>query len=231
MRAVALLSGGLDSVVATAASAREHELALALTCDYGQLAAAQEIAAARQVAATLGIPHRLVSLSWLAEITRTALVSREAPIPQASPEALDDPEAAAQVAAAVWVPNRNGLFLNIAAAYCETLEAGAIVCGFNAEEGASFPDNTPGFMLAAERCFAFSTQRGLRVLSPTVNLTKPEIVRLGYEIGAPLPLVWSCYRGGAEHCWQCPSCLRLRRALQQAGYWEQWQEERAVAQP
>jgi len=227
VRLVTLLSGGLDSVVATSSANREHEIVLALTFDYGQYAAPREIAAAQQIAQALDIEHSVIVLPWLGQITHSALVADEGQIPPAAPQSLDDPQAEAAMAQAVWVPNRNGIFLNIAAGYCEALDCAGIVCGFNAEEAESFPDNSPEFIEAAEQCFAYSTQHGLQVISPTVELTKPQIVKLGYEIGAPLHLIWSCYRGGDSHCWRCPSCVRLRRALESSGYWERWQRERA----
>jgi len=228
VRLVTLLSGGLDSVVATTAASREHEIVLALTFDYGQHAGPREIAAVQQIAQALDIEHSVIALPWLEQITYSTLVADEQQIPAADPESLDDPQAAAATAQAVWGPNRNGIFLNIAAGYCEALECAGIVCGFNAEEAASFPDNSAEFMRAAEECFAYSTQRGLQVISPTVELTKPQIVKLGYEIGAPLHLIWSCYRGAQTHCWSCPSCVRLKRALERSGYWERWQRERAA---
>ena len=228
MRLVTLLSAGLDSVVATTSASRKHEIVLSLTFDYGQHAGRQEIGAAQQIANVLDIEHTVVALPWLGQITRSALVADEEQIPPADPASLDDPTAASAAAQAVWVPNRNGIFLNIAAGYCEALDCAGIVCGFNAEEAVSFPDNSLEFIQAAQACFAYSTRTGLRVISPTAELTKSQIVKLGYEIGAPLSLIWSCYRGAQTHCWRCSSCLRLRRALQQAGYWERWQRERAA---
>jgi len=228
VRLVTLLSAGLDSVVATTSASREHEIVLALTFDYGQHAGPREIAAAQQIAKTLDIEHTVVALPWLGQITDSALVAEEKQIPAADPQSLDDPQAAATAAQAVWVPNRNGIFLNIAAAYCEALDCAGIVCGFNAEEAASFPDNSAKFMQAVQECFAYSTQHGSQVISPTVELSKPEIVKLGYEIGAQLHLIWSCYRGAQTHCWSCPSCVRLRRALESSGYWERWHRERAA---
>ena len=226
MRLVTLLSGGLDSVVATTMAGREHEIVLALTFDYGQHAAPREIAYAQQIAEILDIEHTVIALPWLEQITYSALVADEGQIPTADPQSLDDPQAAAATAEAVWVPNRNGIFLNIAAGYCEARDCAGIVCGFNAEEAASFPDNSREFMQAAQECFTYSTRYGLRVISPTVELNKPQIIKLGYEIGAPLHLIWSCYRGAQTHCWSCPSCVRLRRALKSSGYWERWQRER-----
>ena len=101
----------------------------------------------------------------------------------------------------------------------DALDYQHIILGLNREEGATFPDNTPAFAEAATRLLALSTLRRPRVESPTSTLTKPEIVQLGLRIGAPLELVWSCYDGGPSHCWRCESCVRLRRALEQAGAW------------
>lgn len=215
MKAVSLLSGGLDSVVATWLAAREMEVVLALTCDYGQRAAVPEIWAASQVAAALGVPHQVVPLPWLAEIAQGALTDQAQALPSPSATELAG-EAARQSAAAVWVPDRNGLLLNIAAVYAEVLEAEAIICGFNAEEGATFPDNTPEFATAAEHCFSYSTRHGCRVVSPTMEMTKVQIVRAGQEARAPLDLIWSCYESGPAPCGRCESCVRQRRAFDEA---------------
>lgn len=212
MRAISLLSGGLDSVVATWLAAQEMQVVLALTCDYGQRAAAREIDAAAQVAAALAVPHKVVPLPWVAQVASDALTDATKALPELTPQQLDSP-AALVSAATVWVPNRNGLLLNVAAVFAEALHCEAIVVGFNAEEGATFSDNTPAFMHAAEHAFSFSTQRGLRVVSPTAAMTKQQIVQAGYDAGAPLELVWSCYEGGPAPCRKCESCLRSQRAF------------------
>jgi 7-cyano-7-deazaguanine synthase len=212
VKAISLLSGGLDSVVATWAAQRDHEVAAALTCDYGQRAAAREIAAAGQVAAKLGCPHIVVHLPWLGQLGRNALTDPTLAVPEPGADALDDRDVTERTASAVWVPNRNGVMLNVAAAYAEALDCQVIICGFNAEEAATFPDNTPEYMAALDACFAFSTSTGVRVISPTAHLTKPQIVALSKRIGAPLEDVWSCYHGGPEPCNKCESCRRLARA-------------------
>ena len=215
MKAVSLLSGGLDSVVATWLAARDMEIVLAITCDYGQRAAAPEILAASQVAAALGVPHQVVPLPWMAEIASGALTDRAQALPKPSAAELSG-EAAEHSAAAVWVPNRNGLLLNVAAVYAEVMGAGAIICGFNAEEGATFPDNTPEFATAAEHFFSYSTRHGCRVVSPTMEMTKAEIVQAGRDAGTPLDLTWSCYEAGPAPCGVCESCMRQQRALAEA---------------
>ena len=213
MRAIALLSGGLDSLVATWATAAEHEIALALTADYGQRAAAPEIRAAAKQAETLLVPHKVVKLPWLGELGGNALTDTTRPLPEIAAEKLDDMDAATTSASGVWVPNRNGVLINAAGAFADALGCELIVVGFNAEEGATFPDNTPEFMQATDAALAFSTQVHAGVHSPTATLTKAEIVKLGQSLGAPLHLAWSCYEGGVDHCGECESCRRLRRAL------------------
>jgi 7-cyano-7-deazaguanine synthase len=119
------------------------------------------------------------------------------------------------------VPNRNGVLVNIAAAFAERLEADTVVVGFNREEAATFPDNGVEFVEAATRALALSTRKGVRVACPVGGLRKDEIVRLGREIGAPLREVWPCYEGGERMCGTCESCRRFRRALARAGL-EAW---------
>jgi len=216
MDVVSLLSGGLDSVVATWLAAQDATVRLCLTCDYGQRAAAMEIEAASRVAAALGVPHKVIPLPWVKEVAGDALTDRSRPLPELAPEELDT-KAAFASAAAVWVPNRNGLMLNIAGVFAEALGCQGIVVGFNAEEGTTFPDNTPAFMHAAEGAFNFSTQHGLQVLSPTAAMTKREIVQAGYGAGAPLQFVWSCYEAGPAPCRKCESCLRSQRAFAESG--------------
>ncbi|MBM3501603.1 MAG: 7-cyano-7-deazaguanine synthase QueC [Armatimonadetes bacterium] len=213
MRYVSLLSGGLDSVVATTAAAREGRVELALTFDYGQRAAPAEVGAAAAACRELGVPHRVIDLPWLSEVTGTALVKRTAALPELASDELDDPSLTRASATAVWVPNRNGVFINVAAAFAENLSCEAVVCGFNAEEGRTFPDNTPEFAAAATAALRYSTANAVRVVSPTQHLTKPEIVALGRRLSAPLAKIWSCYGAGPEPCGKCESCLRLQRAL------------------
>jgi 7-cyano-7-deazaguanine synthase len=233
MDAVVLLSGGLDSAAALAlvlaAAAERDGRGLALTFDYGQRAAAREIEAARAMAARYGIEHRAIELPFLAAITRTALVARDAALPRPDPAALDAPGPSRETAKAVWVPNRNGVFIAIAAAHAEAMGLRQVIVGFNKEEAATFPDNTPEFVAVQNGALAYSTLSKVKVRNPVGALVKSEIVRRAREAGAPLGHVWSCYEGGAEHCLACESCRRFERALEaaEAGAW--WREERRAA--
>jgi 7-cyano-7-deazaguanine synthase len=214
-----LLSGGLDSAVNLALAARHTRLLLALTFDYGQRAARPEIAASRGLCRALSVPHRVIRLPWLARLAHESpLVSRRRPLPRLNPRQLSSRKVASgKTARAVWIPNRNGLFLNIAACFAEALRADLILAGFNAEEAATFPDNSLPFVRALNRAFAFSTLRPPKAKSYTQKLTKPQIAALARKLGLPLNSIWSCYGGGPRPCGRCESCARLRRALSARG--------------
>lgn len=205
MKGVAILSGGLDSTVSLAAATRRMDVVLALTFDYGQRAAKRERAASAKIARHYEIPHRVIAIPWLAGLTGTALVNRRAKLPKN--------ELSERSAKAVWVPNRNGVFIEIAAAHAESLGAARLITGFNKEEAATFPDNSPAYVSAVNRALSFSTANGVEVVSFTGALDKKGIVALGRRLDAPLRHIWPCYEGGRAWCGECESCLRSLRAL------------------
>ena len=217
-KSVVLLSGGLDSTVAFKKAFDVSRVVLVLTFDYGQRAAAKEIEAAASIARLYDVRHEVVKLSWLAEITDTAMVNRGQTLPKLSRTEIETGgEKTACSAKSVWVPNRNGVFINIAAAYCESLGAEIIITGFNAEEAATFPDNSPQFIDAVNSSLSYSILSEVEVISPTSSLDKAGIVRLGLDIDAPLDRLWSCYEGGEKMCGICEACVRLKRALEGTG--------------
>jgi len=213
---VVLLSAGLDSAVNLKAALDRGPVRLALTFDYSQRAARRETEYARAMCRRFGVKHKVVPLKWLGAMTRTALVKGTRAVPEPKLGDLDDREAASRSAERVWVPNRNGVFLAAAAAYAESLGAEAVVPGFNAEEAAAFPDNSPEFVAAYNRGLRFSTRGRVRVKCFTARKRKAAVLRMGLRIGAPLDLVWPCYRGGRRLCGRCESCARFLRAVADA---------------
>ncbi len=203
-KSIILLSGGLDSVVSLALV---KDVTLALTFDYGQKSAAKEIEASSKIAKHYGIEHKVIKLDWLKDITHTALCSDEE-VPTG--DALKNEEASAK---SVWVPNRNGLFLNIAGAFADAEGYTSIIIGANKEEAQTFPDNTKEFIERVNAEFEFSTRVQPKVIAPLIDCDKVEIVRLALENNVPLELLNSCYANTQKHCGKCESCVRLKRAL------------------
>lgn len=208
-RAVVLLSGGLDSTVALALAESEGSTpAAALFFDYGQHAARREADAARRIADFYRLPLERIELPWLARVSKSALVSGAGGPPRWSADRLDD-----AAPRAVWVENRNGIFINIAAFYAAEYGCGEIIVGFNREEAEAFPDNGEEFVARINRSLERSLERRVRVVSPTLRMTKREIVERSLALDIPWELLWSCYRGEERPCGSCESCLRLKRAV------------------
>ena len=209
-RAVALLSGGLDSVVALALwRERGGGVLLCLTFDYGQRARAQEARTAEDHAGRLGLPWRILELPWLAEAaSASAIVDPRRELPAGTPEQPGDEASAA----AVWVPARNLVFLAAASALAEAAGAGVLLTGFNREEAATFPDNSREFLEAMNSTLTLASRTPLRVESPTLDMDKAQIAAAARRLGFGPEDFWSCYGAGPEPCGRCEPCLRSARA-------------------
>ncbi len=216
-KVVVLLSAGLDSTV-NAFEVKKHgrEIALALTFNYGQRAAVKEIECAAKLAAHLQVPHKVLDLTWFKDFNKSSLLVESQNVPVGTEVQIDNQEVSQETAKSVWVPNRNGVFINIAAAYAEALGADAVIPGFNVEEAATFPDNSKQFLEAATKALWFSTATHVTAGCYTTHLAKPDIVRLGQGLKVPWEMVWPCYFGDEKWCGECESCLRSKRAFDSA---------------
>ncbi|HVY65145.1 MAG TPA: 7-cyano-7-deazaguanine synthase QueC [Gammaproteobacteria bacterium] len=206
MRSVVLLSGGLDSATALAIARARGDECYTLAFDYGQRHRA-ELAAARRVSQALGAAaHRELKLP-IGELGGSALTDRSIAVPER-------PTAGIPV---TYVPARNTVFLSLALAWAEVLDAGRIVIGVNAVDYSGYPDCRPEFIAAFQRLAQLGTKRGVEgaalvIDAPLVTFSKADIVRRGTELGVDYSLTVSCYQADDEGraCGRCDSC-RLRR--------------------
>jgi len=216
VRAVSLLSGGLDSTVSTAmALARGFEV-VALSFRYGQRHA-RELDSARAVAKRLGLAGHVVVDLDLGRLGGSALTDAAIAVPTGRDEA----RMAADIPA-TYVPARNTIMLSYGLAVAETRDADAIFIGANALDYSGYPDCRPEYFEAFERLANLATKRavegrGVRVEAPLLRMTKADIVREGVRLGAPLELTWSCYQGGARACGACDSCALRLKGFREAG--------------
>lgn len=201
-KGIILLSGGLDSIVSLELSKVEYNVELALTFDYGQKSAAGEINAASEICRYYNINHEIIKLDWLKNITNSALVSGKK-LPEGIQQNSDD----------VWIPNRNGLFLNIAGCFADSGNYTHIIFGANKEEAQNFSDNTIEFIDSINKEFKYSTKSKPIVIAPLINLNKNDIVSIALKRNVPLELIMSCYANNDKHCGKCESCTRLKNAL------------------
>jgi 7-cyano-7-deazaguanine synthase len=214
-RAIAVLSGGLDSTVATAYFKDEYEIH-ALTFDYGQRSARMEIQSAKTICERLNIEHTVIELPWLKKLGKSALTSDEN-VPELELDQLDSKSVCDETARQVWVPGRNIVFTAIATSFAEATGAEKIIVGWDLEEAVTFPDNSKEFLNAFNDVLEIGTLDDIKIEAPVIDMTKKDIVKLGLKINAPLELSYSCYMGGEEHCGVCESCMRRRRAFGDVG--------------
>jgi 7-cyano-7-deazaguanine synthase len=215
--AVCVCSGGIDSTVAaTIASHEGYDLHL-FHASYGQRAEKREKEVVEKIAAYLGAKDlKFVELPFLKELGGSALTDITREVPVAKKVNLDEEKETPST----WVPCRNLVLLATASAYAEVISADALFVGFNAEEARAYPDNDKEFVerynAVLEKAVA-SFSRPPTVKAPLVDLFKPDIIKKGKEVEAPLHLTYSCYLGGEKHCGICESCLHRRRGFKEAG--------------
>jgi 7-cyano-7-deazaguanine synthase len=213
-RAIAVLSGGLDSTVATSVFKENYDIN-AITFNYGQKSVEMEIKSAKEVCNQIGAEHTVIDLPWLAELGGSSLTSDE-DVPEPDTSELDDLDSSLKSALSVWVPGRNIVFTAIANSFAEAESASIIIVGWDLEEAATFPDNSLEFLNTFNKVLDVGSFDEIKVEAPLIGMDKTEIVKLGNNIGAPLKLSYSCYKGFEYHCGVCESCMRRKRAFKNA---------------
>ena len=215
MRAIVLLSGGLDSYTAAAIAKSEGYTLDALSILYGQRHS-QEIAAARRVARALGVERHLELSLDLRGIGGSSLTS-DMPVPE-------DRDLSATDIPSTYVPARNTVFLSLALGWAEVLGATDIVIGVNALDYSGYPDCRPEFIAAFEALARVATRAGVEgarfnVHTPLITLSKGDIIRKGLSLGLDYGLTHSCYNPGASGrpCGRCDSCALRAKGFAEAG--------------
>lgn len=225
-KAAVLLSGGIDSTTCLYLAVKEHgaENVIALSLFYGQRHA-KEISHAEASCAKLGVKRKVVTLDSI--IPQTMLTDPDRAVPSIS---YDDIRGTSPT----YVPFRNGLLLSAASSvfhglllngFFGPLEAvkdsgeHALYFGAHAEDAArwAYPDCTPEFIGAMANAIYVGTYGEIRLHTPLQWMNKKDIILLGESLGVDWSLTWSCYKGGEEHCGECPTCRARRDGFRAAG--------------
>ena len=212
MRAVCLLSGGLDSTTCLALARREGYECYALSFDYGQRHSI-ELEKAARIAATLRAIHVVARID-LRQIGHSALTDNIA-VPKSVTEGIP----------VTYVPARNTIFLSFALAWAEVLESADIFIGVNALDYSGYPDCRPEYIAAYEEMANLATKAAvegrtrIRIHTPLIRLTKAQIVKLARELGVDFSMTHSCYDPAPDGtpCGQCDSCRLRRKGFEEAG--------------
>ena len=211
--AVALISGGLDSMVSAARAREEGHRLLALSIDYNQRHHV-ELAAARRIAQTLGAERHVVLPLDLRAFGGSALTA-EIDVPK---------EGVGDDIPVTYVPARNTIFLSLALGWAEAAGARDIYIGVNALDYSGYPDCRPEFIAEFEKLAEVATKAGVEgapfhIRAPLQDMTKADIVREGMRLGLDLGMSWSCYdpAPGSVHCGRCDSCRLRAKGFEEAG--------------
>jgi 7-cyano-7-deazaguanine synthase len=219
MKAVVLLSGGMDSCVCAAIAKDWHgaENVALLHAMYGQRTEKREHQAFDEIADYLGVRERLVvKLDHFRAIGGSALTDKRIHVPE---NELDSGSAGGSAIPVTYVPFRNAHFLSVGVSWAEAIGAMAIYIGAVAEDSSGYPDCRPEYYRVFQELIRVGTKPETRIemVTPVIAMKKSEIIRRGRELGAPLHLTWSCYQGEDLACGKCDSCLLRLRAFAEAG--------------
>ena len=213
MKAVVLLSGGLDSTVCMAVARDQGFEAYPISFNYQQRHQ-REVECARRVANHYQVKKHLVIDTNMAAIGGSALTDPDLGVPDGDAGRHDIP--------VTYVPARNLIFLSYALGYAEVIGADHIFIGVNALDYSGYPDCRPEFIQLFQQLANYSTKataadgRLIKIETPLLKLSKKEIVELGTRLRAPLELTTSCYRGGEAACGTCDSCLLRLKGFAEA---------------
>lgn len=198
MRALVLLSGGLDSTTLLAYAKSKHLEVTGLIFDYGQIHD-RELKSAVKVTERLQLNSMMFRID-LHSLDSALLKGSEKAIPQTEVEGVPN----------TYVPFRNVIFLSIACGIAESFGYDTILYGANAVDFSGYPDCRPSFVYTFMDLIKTLNPK-LALEAPLLMMSKSEIIEFGLEHKAPFELTWSCYRGGKLACGKCPSChLRLK---------------------
>lgn len=216
MKAVILLSGGLDSSTVLYQAKADQFDCYAISFDYQQRHR-RELESALQISREVGvIAHQVVKFD-LTLWGGSALTDNSLELPH--DRSLAD---MSQDIPITYVPARNTIFLSFALAYAEALNASRIYLGVNALDYSGYPDCRGDYLDAMQEVFRLGTKQGregqpIEIIAPLLHLKKTEIIELGNKLGVPWQKTWSCYAGGEEACGVCDSCRLRLAAFQELG--------------
>ncbi|HKP47194.1 MAG TPA: 7-cyano-7-deazaguanine synthase QueC [Pyrinomonadaceae bacterium] len=211
-KAICLVSGGMDSCVTAAIAAEERSDLALLHVSYGQRTADRERKAFEDIANHYHVKQRfVVSLDHLAQIGGSSLTDANIPVSPANLHSQNIPSS--------YVPFRNAHLLAIATSWAETIGADYIYIGAVAEDSSGYPDCRPEFYEAFQTVIDCGTKPSttIKIRTPVISMTKPQIILRGVELAAPLSLTWSCYSRSDSACGECDSCALRLRAFREAG--------------
>ena len=209
-KAIVLLSGGMDSCVAAAEAVSKHGELFFIHFSYGQRTEKRELKAFNDILKFYSIKNKLIiNIDFLKKIGGSSLTDFSRTLGLSATDGIPD----------TYVPFRNGIFISIAAAWAEANGADYIYIGAVWEDSSGYPDCRPQFYKTLNKSIELGTRPSakIKIITPVINLKKPQIIKKGLKLNAPLHLTWSCYNDSKIACGECESCRLRLNAFKKAG--------------
>ncbi|MBO5789656.1 MAG: 7-cyano-7-deazaguanine synthase QueC [Clostridia bacterium] len=207
MKALVIFSGGLDSTTALYWAKAHYDAVKAVHFAYGSNHQQQEGNAAQAIADALKIELVKIPLDFIGKHFKSALLGGTIP----------DGQYEADNMSSTIVPFRNGIMLSIAAGLADSLGIDDVILGNHGGDHFIYPDCRPGFITDMNAAIQAGTDKAVQIVSPFCNMSKAGIVEMGALLGVDFSKTYSCYKGGAQHCGTCGTCLERKEAFKAAG--------------
>ncbi len=210
-KAVCIISGGMDSALASAIAKNEGYEIIALHFNYNQRTQEKELECFEKISQDLKASKKyIINLDFFKQIGSTALIGNEFEVPT------DGIKPGIPI---TYVPYRNGIFLSIAAAIAQKHEAKAIFIGVVEEDSSGYPDCRESFIKSIENSInlGLRDESNIKIQTPLIHLSKADIVKKALELGVKLEHTWSCYKNSGKACGLCDSCRLRLKGFKEAG--------------
>lgn len=212
-QAVALVSGGMDSLVCLAMAKEQYKDVALLHLNYGQRTEKREHQAFNDIADHYHVPkewRKVIDVTFLSQIGGSSLTDKNMQVTEYKGDSAEIPSS--------YVPFRNTHLISMAISWSEVVGAKKVYIGAVYEDSSGYPDCRPSYFKAFNALIKEGTKAAdIEIITPVINMSKDQIIKKAVELKAPLNLTWSCYQSNEKSCGICDSCALRLRAFQRAG--------------
>lgn len=209
MKALVVLSGGLDSTTALYWAKKKYDDVEAISFNYGSKHNDIEFSYAERTCKKLNVKITRINLDFINKYFKSDLLKSGGEIPEGY--------YTAENMKSTVVPFRNGIMLSIAGGFAESNDCDVLVLGNHSGDHAIYPDCRPEFIEGIKKAIYEGTAKNIEVVSPFCNISKTDVVKIGADLGVDFSLTYSCYKGKEKHCGKCGTCTERKEAFEQAG--------------
>jgi len=190
-----LFSGGVDSSVLLAWFKKQEIECQPLFIDYGQVTGSMELSSAKKISEKMGFELEKITIPNVSSLTKNQITD---------PANSQNP----------FFPNRNLLLLSLGSLHAyENKNQGVGIGAIGADGSTPFPDISQIFFDEFSKVVRTSLNYELAILTPFLELTKTEVVKIGRNLHVPFEITYSCLTKNDVPCEICESCISRKKAL------------------